>query len=72
MEKYTTYENKPNKRVCIHKNPCNQIRKNGGEGQGLYKEFFTFEDAEKCADSLVVLGYKKTLCQDCSEHPKSL
>lgn len=62
MEKYTTYENKPNKRVCIHKNPCNQIRKNGGEGQGLYKEFYSFEDAEKYADSL---NYKKTLCPNC-------
>ena len=64
-EKYTTYENKPNKRVCIHKNSCNQIGKNGGEGQGLYKEFYSLKEAEKYADSLVLLGYEKTLCSYC-------
>ena len=46
MEKYTTYENKPNKRVCIHKLPCNEVRKYGGLGQGLYKDFYTLEEAE--------------------------
>ena len=36
MEKYTTYENKPNKRVCIHKLPCNDM---ADLGKGYIKIF---------------------------------
>lgn len=64
MEKYTTYENKPNKRVCIHKLPCDEVRKHGGLGQGLYKEFHTFEEAECYAKSL---NYKIDYCQKCNK-----
>lgn len=62
MGKYTTYENKPNQRVCIHKLPCDEVRKYGGLGQGLYKEFHTFEEAEDYAKSL---KYKIYYCQKC-------
>ena len=63
MEKYTTYENKPNKRVCINKLPCNEVRKYGGLGQGLYKDFYTLEEAEIYAKSL---NYRIDYCSKCN------
>ena len=47
--KYITYENSNNPHLRIHKEGCKHIRKNGGKGKGLYKEFDTLEDAEKYA-----------------------
>jgi hypothetical protein len=42
---YITYENKNNPHITIHIDFCNQIRKNGGEGLGEYKEHKTLEAA---------------------------
>lgn len=65
MEKYTTYENKPNKRVCIHKLPCDKVRQHGGLGEGLYKEFYSFDEAKNYAESLN--DYKVEYCSTCLE-----
>ena len=63
MEKYTTYENKPNKRICIHKLSCIEVRKNGGQGQGLYKEFNTLNEAIEYAKTL---PYSLSFCSRCN------
>ncbi len=42
---YTTYENRHNPHITIHISTCQQLRKNGGEGIGEYKEHETLEDA---------------------------
>lgn len=47
--KYVIYENHVNKHIKIHKEGCRQLKKNGGTGIGLYKEFYTLEDAENYA-----------------------
>lgn len=62
MKKYTTYENKPNKRVCIHKLPCNKVRQHGGLGQGLYKEFYTLDEAKKYTKTLADYNIEYCSC----------
>ncbi len=45
---FTTYENRRNPHVTIHKAGCSQIAKRGGEhkhGQGEYNEHATYNDA---------------------------
>lgn len=44
---FITYENYQNRHICIHKFPCNQISKNGGNEN--YREFNDIELAEKYA-----------------------
>lgn len=52
--KYETYENRPNRKITIHKNHCSRLRQHGGiqsYNQGKYREFQTFEDAYLYAKS---------------------
>jgi hypothetical protein len=51
---FTTYENRSNPHVAIHKENCNQLRKRGGEhvnDQGKYEEHLTYKDALQYANS---------------------
>ena len=47
---YTTYENRTNPHITIHRNGCNQIQKNGG-GRGEYKYHSSLSSAEAYAES---------------------
>lgn len=51
IPKFVTYENRRNPHISIHKNGCNHIAKNGGEGEGTYCEFENYDDAKKYAES---------------------
>jgi hypothetical protein len=46
---YTTYENRRNPHITIHREGCNQIEKNGGIGEGEYHLHATLADAETYA-----------------------
>ena len=49
---FTTYENRANPHITIHKSLCNQIRKNGGKHkyrQGEYHQFQTYTEAKDYA-----------------------
>ena len=51
---FTTYENRANPHVAIHKENCKQLRKRGGEhvnDQGKYEEHLTYKDALQYANS---------------------
>jgi hypothetical protein len=49
--RYTTYENRHNPHITIHVPNCSQLRKNGGEGIGEYKEHETLDSAHKYAQT---------------------
>ena len=49
---FTTYENKNNPHVTIHRDDCKQIRKRGGEHkyrQGRYANHVTYQQAHEYA-----------------------
>ncbi len=49
---FTTYENRANPHITIHRDNCNQLRKRGGihkYGQGHYKQHETYNDAKMYA-----------------------
>jgi hypothetical protein len=46
---FTTYENRINPHITIHKDGCRQIRKHGGTGEGEYHTHKTLKDAESYA-----------------------
>jgi hypothetical protein len=49
---FTTYENRANPHVTVHKDGCSQIKKRGGEhqhGQGEYHFHASYEDAHRYA-----------------------
>ena len=48
---FITYENKRNPHISIHKNGCNQIKKNGGSGEGKYIGFINCHVAKQYAES---------------------
>ena len=47
---YTTYENRNNPHITIHKDGCNQIGKRGGVGLGEYKHHKTLQSARYYAN----------------------
>ena len=49
ISKFVTYENRHNPHIAIHKNGCNQIEKNGGAGEGKYRGFSDYKDANDYA-----------------------
>ena len=62
---FTTYENRANPHVAIHRDNCNQLRKRGGihrHGQGEYKEHETLEAARAYADGT---GLPVIVCSFC-------
>jgi hypothetical protein len=48
---YTTYENRKNPHIAIHRDGCAQIGKNGGVGEGEYHQYATLADAEAYANN---------------------
>lgn len=60
---YTTYENRHNPHITIHKDSCNQIAKNGGQGIGEYHEHKGLSDARKYAENT---GLKIIECSFCN------
>jgi hypothetical protein len=48
---YTTYENRNNPHVAIHREECNQLRKRGGVGRGEYKNHVNYDAARLYAES---------------------
>jgi len=63
---FTTYENRTNPHIAIHRDGCNQLRKRGGEhkdGQDHYVQHATHEDAIAYAQST---GLPPTECSFCN------
>jgi len=60
---YTTYENRNNPHITIHKNICNQIGKRGGVGRGIYKTHNALQSARKYAEST---GLPIKICSFCN------
>ncbi len=46
---FTTYENKRNPHITIHRDGCWQIKKRGGQGEGHYEYHRTYSDAKAYA-----------------------
>ena len=50
---FTTYENRANRHVAIHRDTCNHLRKHGGvhkDGQDHYKPHLIYKEAKTYAD----------------------
>ena len=60
---YTTYENRTNPHITIHRAVCNHIKKNGGTGRGEYNYHNSLPDAEAYAKST---GLPVKKCYFCS------
>ena len=61
---FTTYKNRANPHVTIHRDDCGQIRKRGGKhkyGQGEYKRHKTYQAARKYAEQTDI-----PIIKDCS------
>jgi len=71
---YAVHVNDNVKDVVIHKYPCGNIRKRGGEpgkyGQVHWKDFDELSDAEKWAQEWQTKGYAKKYCSFCSKSDK--
>ncbi|MBU0936261.1 MAG: hypothetical protein KKI09_02920 [Spirochaetes bacterium] len=59
---FTTYENKNNPHITIHKEGCSQIKKNGGTGIGEYKHHESLVHAREYAKKT---GMKIIECSYC-------
>jgi len=64
---YTTYENRNNPHVTIHKDGCNQIGKRGGVGRGMYKKHNTLQSAQEYAERT---GLTIIICSFCNPKKK--
>jgi len=60
---YTTYENRNNPHITIHKDDCNQIAKLEGVGKGKYKKHSTLQSAQKYAENT---GLPIKMCSFCN------
>ena len=62
---FTTYENRSNPHVTIHRDNCNQIAKHGGvhtSGRGEYKEHVTYKKAKEYAKSTGLPVWECSFC----------
>lgn len=60
---FTTYENRHNPHVAIHRQDCNQLRKRGGEGRGEYKDHDSMADAKAYASTTGLPVQECSFCQ---------
>lgn len=68
---FTTYEDRTNPHISIHRNNCNQLRKRGGrhkDGKIHYKQHNSYVAANAYADSI---NLPKKVCSFCKPQERA-